>query len=121
VPAGRGILATPTESLVEVVLRARPIVLLAIVSPLLAAACARPPPPPPPPAPPAAEAPAPARLGTIVAIRRLAASPSSAVEFVVREDDGATVVVLQPNTEGLGVGERVAFHEGARTRIARAP
>lgn len=102
----------------EVILRAvLPVLLLAC-----AAACARPPPPPPPVAP-AAETPdtVQRRLGTIVAIRRLAASPSAGVEFVVREDDGGTVVVIQPNTDGLGVGERVAFLEGTRTRIARAP
>jgi hypothetical protein len=97
---------------VEVVLRAvLPVLLLAC-----AAACAR---PPPPAAAPAAEMPAPAqhRLGTILAIRPLA--PGSA-EYIVRADSGATIVVVQPDTERLAVGERVRLHEQGRTRVTRA-
>jgi hypothetical protein len=103
------------ESLVEVILRAvLPVLLLACV-----VACAR---PPPPPAPPEQVAPAPEavqhRLGTILAIRPLAVASA---EYIVREDSGATVVVVQPNTERFIVGERVTLHGQGRTRIARPP
>lgn len=97
----------------EVVLRAvLPVLLLAC-----AAACARP--PPPPAAAPAAEVPAPAqhRLGTILAIRPLAAGSA---EYIVRADSGATIVVVQPDTERLAVGERVRLHEQGRARVSRA-
>lgn len=99
----------------EVVLRAvLPVLLLAC-----AAACARPPPPPPP-AEPAAASPEAVQLrfGTIVAIRPLAAGSA---EYIVREHTGATVVVVQPDADGLAVGERVTLHEQGRTRIARPP
>ncbi len=99
----------------EVVLRAvLPVLLLAC-----AAACARPPPPPPPPSPePASTAPAAVqlRLGTVVAIRPLAAGSA---EYIVREDSGATVVVVQPDAESFAVGERVRLHDEGRTRITR--
>lgn len=107
---------------VEATLRtALPVVML-----VCAAGCAPSPPPAPPPAPePAAEAAAPAaargRLGTIVAIRPLAGRASRGAEFVVREDSGATVVVIQPHADGLAVGDRVALHEEARVRLTRAP
>lgn len=83
-----------------------------------AAACVRPPLPPPAPAP-AAEAAETVqrRLGTIVAIRPLAAGSA---EYIVREDAGATVVVVQPDTERLAVGERVTLREQGRTRVTRA-
>ncbi|WP_439577586.1 hypothetical protein [Elioraea sp.] len=82
------------------------------------AACVRPPPPTPPPEP-AVEAPADShgRLGTIVAIRPLAARGA---EYIVREDHGATVVVVQPDTEGFAVGQRVTLQQDGRTRISRA-
>ncbi|GIX10988.1 hypothetical protein [Elioraea sp.] len=64
-----------------------------------------------------ASEPPPARLGTIVAIRRIGAA--RAAEFVVREDTGATIVVVQPDSDGLAVGERVALMAESRTRIAR--
>jgi hypothetical protein len=98
------------ESLVEVVLRAvLPVLLLACI-----AACARPPPPAP-----VAEAPAAVqhRLGTILAIRPLAAGSA---EYIVREDAGPTVVVVQPDADGLAVGERVTLREQGRARITRA-
>ena len=102
----------------EVVLRVvLPVLLLAC-----AAACARPPPPPPPPPPPESVTEAPEavqlRFGTIVAIRPLAAGSA---EYIVREDAGMTVVVVQPDADGLAVGERVTLHEQGRTRIARPP
>jgi hypothetical protein len=103
------------ESLVEAALRvALPAVLLAC-----AAGCAPASPPPPPKPEPMVRAsePAPARLGTIVAIRRIGAA--RAAEFVVREDTGATIVVVQPDSDGLAVGERVALMAESRTRIAR--
>lgn len=96
----------------EVVLRAvLPVLLLAC-----AAACARPPPPPEPAS--ASPAAAQRRVGTVVAIRPLAAGSA---EYVVREDRGATVVVVQPNAERFAVGERVTLHENGRTRITRPP
>jgi hypothetical protein len=102
------------ESLVEAALRvALPAVLLAC-----AAGCAPASPPPPTPEPMVrASEPAPARLGTIVAIRRIGAA--RAAEFVVREDTGAMIVVVQPDSDGLAVGERVALVAESRTRIAR--
>lgn len=99
----------------EVVLRAvLPVLLLAC-----AAACARPPPPPPPAEPPSDSPQAvQLRFGTIVAIRPLAAGSA---EYILREHSGATVVVVQPDVDGLAVGERVMLHEQGRTRIARPP
>lgn len=47
-------------------------------------------------------------------------SQGNAVEFVIREDSGQTVAVVQTNEENFRVGERVVLTRGARTRIARA-
>lgn len=103
------------ESLMEAALRpALPVVLLACA----AVGCAAPPPPAPEPVAGTPE-PAPARLGTIVAIRPIGPVPARAAEFVVREDSGTTIVVVQPHTDGLALGDRVALHAQTRTRITR--
>jgi len=43
-----------------------------------------------------------------------------AFEFIVREDDGHTVSVVQTNETGLRPGERVVLSMGTRTRLSRA-
>ena len=43
-----------------------------------------------------------------------------AMEFIIREDDGQTVSVVQTNEERFQAGERVVLTRGARTRIGRA-
>lgn len=48
-------------------------------------------------------------------------STGTAVEFVIREDDGRTITVVQTNELNLQPGERVALTRGARTRLSRAP
>ncbi|MCX7382842.1 MAG: glycine zipper 2TM domain-containing protein [Alphaproteobacteria bacterium] len=49
-----------------------------------------------------------------------AASTGTAVEFIIREDTGHTISVVQTNEEQFRPGERVVLTRGARTRIARA-
>lgn len=44
----------------------------------------------------------------------------SAVEFVVREDRGGDIAVVQTNEDGLTVGDRVVVNRGDRTRLSRA-
>ncbi|PZW45868.1 outer membrane lipoprotein SlyB [Humitalea rosea] len=44
----------------------------------------------------------------------------SAVEFVVREDRGGDIAVVQTNEEGLQAGDRVVINRGDRTRLSRA-
>ncbi len=44
----------------------------------------------------------------------------SAVEFVVREDRGGDIAVVQTNEDGLSVGDRVVVNRGDRTRLSRA-
>jgi outer membrane lipoprotein SlyB len=44
---------------------------------------------------------------------------ANAVEFIIREDNGQTISVVQTNEEGFQAGERVVLTRGARTRIAR--
>jgi outer membrane lipoprotein SlyB len=102
------------ESLVEVVLRAvlHGLLLVSVV------ACARPPAPAAHESAAAAPDAAESRLGTIVAIRPLAAGSA---EYVVREDSGATIVVVQPTAERFAVGERVRLHLEGRTRLGRPP
>jgi outer membrane lipoprotein SlyB len=43
-----------------------------------------------------------------------------AVEFVVREDRGGDIAVVQTNEDGLLVGERVMISRGDRVRLSRA-
>ena len=47
------------------------------------------------------------------------ASTGQAVEFIIREDSGQTVSVVQTNEEGFQPNERVVLTRGARTRIGR--
>ena len=46
-------------------------------------------------------------------------SSGSAIEFVVREDRGGDIAVVQTNEEGLQVGDRVAISRSDRVRLAR--
>ncbi|WP_235924976.1 hypothetical protein [Roseomonas harenae] len=45
---------------------------------------------------------------------------AQAVEFTVREDDGADVQIAQTNEERLQAGDRVVIARGDRTRVVRA-
>jgi len=47
------------------------------------------------------------------------ATTGQAVEFIIREDTGQTISVVQTNEEGFQPNERVVLTRGARTRIAR--
>lgn len=58
--------------------------------------------------------------GGLVGTATGAGAAGSAVEFVVREDSGGDVQVVQANEDGLAVGERVAVIRSARTRLTRA-
>ena len=49
-----------------------------------------------------------------------ALSTGQAVEFIIREDTGQTVSVVQTNEENFRPNERIVLTRGARTRIARA-
>lgn len=44
----------------------------------------------------------------------------SAIEFIVREDRGGDIAVVQTNEEGLQVGDRVVITRGDRVRLSRA-
>jgi outer membrane lipoprotein SlyB len=44
----------------------------------------------------------------------------SAIEFIVREDRGGDIAVVQTNEEGLQVGDRVVISRGDRVRLSRA-
>ncbi|WP_237217621.1 outer membrane lipoprotein, partial [Falsiroseomonas oryziterrae] len=44
----------------------------------------------------------------------------TAVEFIVREDQGGDIAVVQTNEEGLQVGDRVVVSRGDRVRLSRA-
>ncbi len=46
-------------------------------------------------------------------------SQGQAVEFILRDDSGQTISVVQTNEENFQVGERVIITRGARTRLAR--
>ncbi len=48
------------------------------------------------------------------------ASTGAAIEFIIREDDGQTISVVQTNEDGFRPGERVVLTRGARTRLQRA-
>jgi len=47
------------------------------------------------------------------------ATTGEAMEFIIREDDGQTISVVQTNEERFQAGERVVLTRGARTRIGR--
>ena len=46
-------------------------------------------------------------------------STGQAVEFIIREDSGQTISVVQTNEDSFQPNERVVLTRGARTRIAR--
>ncbi len=46
-------------------------------------------------------------------------SQGQAVEFIIREENGQTISVVQTNEEDLRAGDRVIMTRGARTRIGR--
>ncbi len=48
------------------------------------------------------------------------ATSGQAMEFIIREDTGQTISVVQTNEENFQPNERVVLTRGARTRIARA-
>jgi outer membrane lipoprotein SlyB len=45
----------------------------------------------------------------------------AAMEFIIREDGGRTISVVQTDPDGFRPGEHVALTGGPRTRIARLP
>lgn len=47
-------------------------------------------------------------------------STGQAMEFIIRQDDGSTVSVVQTNEENFHPGDRVVLTRGARTHIAHA-
>ncbi|HZF75815.1 MAG TPA: hypothetical protein VE033_08300, partial [Acetobacteraceae bacterium] len=47
-------------------------------------------------------------------------SSGTAIEFIVREDQGGDIAVVQTNEDALQVGDRVFLSRGDRVRIARA-
>ncbi|MGG5811560.1 glycine zipper 2TM domain-containing protein [Falsiroseomonas sp. CW058] len=44
----------------------------------------------------------------------------TAIEFIVREDRGGDIAVVQTNEEGLQAGDRVVITRGDRVRLSRA-
>ena len=50
-----------------------------------------------------------------------AQAPAGAIEFIVREADGATLSVVQDNPQHLRPGERVAILREPRTMLVRPP
>lgn len=48
------------------------------------------------------------------------ATRGTATEFIIREENGGTIAVVQTNEERFVPGERVILIRGDRTRIARA-
>jgi len=48
------------------------------------------------------------------------AAPDAAFEFILREDGGQTVSVVQTNEAGLRPGEHVVLSDGPWTRLSRA-
>lgn len=45
---------------------------------------------------------------------------ASLAEFIVREDDGTTISIVQDNGLGLHAGDRVGIVRGERARLTRA-
>jgi hypothetical protein len=85
------------------------------------------------PKPVAVRAPDDAGHGTILVVRQAEAAPGvlaavgevpgaddPAMEFIVREDDGHVVSVVEPGGSRLAPGERVLILHGAETRLAAA-
>jgi outer membrane lipoprotein SlyB len=50
-----------------------------------------------------------------------ATTTGTAMEFIIREDSGQIISVVQTNGENFRPGERLLLTRGARTRIARVP
>ncbi|NKC33371.1 glycine zipper 2TM domain-containing protein [Roseomonas sp. BU-1] len=44
----------------------------------------------------------------------------SAIEFIVRQDNGGDIAVVQTNEQGLQAGDRVVITRGDRVRLSRA-
>ena len=55
-------------------------------------------------------------LGTMAESRL---TEATAIEFTVREENGATIAVVQANDQGLREGERVVILRGSQVRIVR--
>jgi outer membrane lipoprotein SlyB len=49
------------------------------------------------------------------------AAAGATVEFIVREDNGNTVSVVQVNGDNLRPGDRVVLRRSAHIRVVRAP
>ncbi len=45
--------------------------------------------------------------------------PAASTEFIVREDSGGTISVVQVNQENFRPGDRVGLTRGARTSLVR--
>jgi len=58
--------------------------------------------------------------GAVRIAGRHAGQSSAEMEFIIREDDGRTLSVVQRNTDGFRPGQRVALVHGAQTRLAPA-
>jgi outer membrane lipoprotein SlyB len=59
-------------------------------------------------------------LGAVVgAMAESRLTEATAIEFTVREENGATIAVVQANDQGLREGERVAILRGSQVRIVR--
>jgi outer membrane lipoprotein SlyB len=58
--------------------------------------------------------------GVLAALGQAAAADDPAVEFIVREDDGQVISVVQPGGSAFTPGERVMILHGAATRLAAA-
>jgi hypothetical protein len=100
------------------------------------AACAAPSPPPAAQGAPSRPAPKFVEHGTILAIHPVPAEdPRTArillarlgdatpadghsVEYILRDQDGTTISVVQADVDGLQPGDRVSIRRGARTRIS---
>jgi outer membrane lipoprotein SlyB len=58
--------------------------------------------------------------GVLAAVGEVPGADDPAMEFIVREDDGQVVSVVEPGGSGLSPGERVEIVHGAETRLAAA-
>lgn len=57
--------------------------------------------------------------GLVGSAAERSATTTQAMEFIIREDNGQTISVVQTNEESFQAGERVVLTRGARTRIGR--
>ena len=58
--------------------------------------------------------------GILAAVGEVPGADDPVMEFIVREDDGQVVSVVEPGGSGLAPGERVMIVHGAETRLAAA-